>query len=202
LLGTDTYSDQLSNFTASTVVEHKDHTASWKVERTTRPLWLGNQTGDAQLLAIYRDRSADLQAFLADRGRATYDARFELPRTGSPAGIVVIGLFSLLLAYFGFRWWRGWYAELEVAGDEIIIRRRPMFFTGPRELRMPMGDLVLSEHVEKRYLGKGQSAKFALFELRTREGKRVFKYTTMYDQKSRGVLDGYMQLLGSHISRG
>jgi hypothetical protein len=75
-----------------------------------------------------------------------------------------------------------------------------MFFTGPRELRMPAADLRLVEGVEKRYLGRGQSAKFARFELRTPAGKQVFRYTIMYDAKNRAALDGYMQLLANHVS--
>lgn len=200
LFGNDTYTNRLTTWTSSKAIEERDHSVSWKVERATTPLWLGTRTTDPALVAIYRAQAGELQVFLADPTRTTFDEHFEIPRSGSPAGIVLVGLLGLILAYYGFRWWRGWYAELEFAGDDVIIRRRPMFFTGPRELRMPRAELRLVEAVEKRYLGKGQSAKFARFELQTRDGKRVFRYTTMYDGKSRAVLDGYMQLLANHVS--
>lgn len=76
-----------------------------------------------------------------------------------------------------------------------------MFFTGPRTLTKPVKELRLVENVERRAVGRGQTAKFAHFELRDTSGKLVFRYRTLYDRKSRAKLDGDMKLLADFIQR-
>jgi len=156
----DTYTDALSNWKSSKVVTRKTGT-TWKVERGTTPLWLGSDTSDAPTIALYRKLSGDLQAFLGDPARATYDAALP-PPPKSYVGFAFIFLFGALCGFFGFRWWRGWYAELELDPKErtITIHRRPMFFTGPRTLTRAVNELRLVEAVENRYIGRGQRAKF------------------------------------------
>lgn len=193
----DTYGDDLAHWKSSTVLTRKSGEMTWKVERTTTSLWLGSDTKDPATIALYRKLSADLQAFLSDPSRPTYDAAIPpVPPKYFPLFFVV--LFGGLMGYFGFRWWRGWYAELvlDPAQRTITIHRRPMFFTGPRTLTRPVSELRLVEAVENRYIGRGQRAKFAHFELRdAATGKRVFKYLAYYDRKSRAQLDGDMALL-------
>lgn len=173
----------------SSSIFHNESSITVPIEK----LWLGhNPTPDENQLA------ANFRAFVADGTRATFDATWRTVKPPPPAIAIVMGL---LLVLAGGRWWRGWYSELELAGDEIIIRQRPMFFTGPRERRFGKRDVQLVEGVENRYVGRGQRAKFARIELRAEDGKPVFRYSTLYDKKSRAVLDGYMQLLASHISR-
>ena len=194
----DTYSNAIAEWKSSKIVTRRNGDKTWKVERTSTPLWLGSDTKDAPTLELYRRFSADLQAFLDDPNRPTYDAEFPLPPRGSPVGAVVIIAFGLLLGRFGFRWWRGWYAELELdpAQRTITIHRRPMFFAGPRTVTRHVKDLRLVEAVENRYIGRGQRAKFAHFELREQTtNRRVFKYLALYDGKTRAQLDGDMVLL-------
>ncbi|MBV8762538.1 MAG: hypothetical protein JO257_34960 [Deltaproteobacteria bacterium] len=192
----DTYTDALANWKSSKVVARKSAT-TWKVERGTTPLWLGSDTQDAATIALYQQLSADLQAFLGDPARATYDASIP-PPPKRYAGFVFIVLFGALCGLYGLRWWRGWYTELALdpAQRTIAIHRRPMFFTGPRTVTRPVRELKLVEAIENRYVGRGNRAKFAHFELRdAASGKRVFKYLAFYDRKNRAQLDGDMELL-------
>lgn len=205
LLNGNTYSDAITDWKSSKLVTRRNGEKTWVVDRTSTPLWLGNDTDDAPTIALYRKYSADLQAFLDDPNRATYDAEFPLPPRGSPAGVIVIVAFGLLLGWFGFRWWRGWYAELELdpAQRTITIHRRPMFFTGPRRVTHAVRDLRLHEAVEQRNVGRGNRAKFAIFELRDKAtDKRVFKYAALYDGRTRAKLDGEQALLSKFFQGG
>lgn len=197
----DTYTNALGDWKASKVVHYKKGGASWQVERPQGPLWLGSQQGDRATMDLYTKLSSDLQAFLDSPQRATFDAVLPSSKV-TYVGFVFIQVFGLLLGYFGFRWWRGWYAELELDPRErtITIHRRPMFFTGPRTLTRPAKELRLVENVERRSVGRGQSAKFARFELRDTGGKLVFHYRTLYDRKSRAKLDGDMKLLAEFVT--
>jgi len=199
----NTYTNALGDWKKSEVVHYKRGGASWKVTRPQGPLWLGSQQGDQETMDLYTRFSADLQAFLDDPKRPTFDALLP-PSKVTYVGFVFVFLFGLLLGFFGFRWWRGWYCELELDPHErtITIHRRPMFFTGPRTLELSVKDLKLSEHVERRDIGRGQTAKFARFELRNTAGKRVWRYTTLYDKKSRAKLDGDMALLRNLFAGG
>jgi hypothetical protein len=198
----DTYTNALADWKSSKVIHDKQGGASWKVERRQGPLWLGSQQGDQATMALYAKLSADLQAFIDDPNRPTFDAMLP-PSKVTYVAFALIFPFGLLLGFFGFRWWRGWYAELELDPHKrtITIHRRPMFFTGPRTLEKPVSELRLSEDVERRNIGKGQSAKFARFELWDTRGKRVFKYLTLYDNKSRAQLDADMKLLSDFVQR-
>ncbi len=193
---TDGYSYDLSTLKNSRTYAGTHGGTGWRVDWGTRDLWLAQPSTDPAAVATYTRLARDFQAFLADPSRTTFDGSYAV--AGLPVGLVISVLaFGLVCGFFGVRWWRGWYAELEIdkAAGEITIHRRPMFFTGPRTVKLARRDLQLLESVEKRYLGRGQSAKFARFELHDTRGKRVFSYTTMYDRKSRAVLDGYMALL-------
>lgn len=194
-----TYEYDLSTLKNSRTYTDKGGTG-WKVDWGARPLWLATSSNKAADIKLYTQLASDFQAFLADPSHPTFDATYGAPPAQVPIFMVILA-FGLFAGYFGFRWWRGWYATLEVdhAAREITIHRKPMFFTGPRTQKYAARDLTLSEHVDKRYLGRGASAKFAKFELRDQQGKRVFKYTIMYDNKNRAVLDGYMQLLRDFI---
>ena len=195
----DTYENPIAEWKSSKVVTRRNGAKTWKVERTSTPLWLGSDAKDAPTIALYDKLSADLQAFLDDPARPTFDAVFPLPHVSYVPLLFVIG-FGLLLGWFGFRWWRGWYAELELdaATRSVIIHRRPMFFTGPRTVTRQVKDLRLVEAVENRYIGRGQRAKFAHFELREQAtDRRVFKYLALYDGKTRAKLEGDMALLAS-----
>jgi hypothetical protein len=189
-----TYDYDLSTLKNSRTYKDKGGTG-WKVDWGARPLWLATSSNDPAAIAAYTRLAADFQAFLTDPSRPTFDGTYGAPP--KPRIWIFILAFGLVCGYFGFRWWRGWYAEIELdsAARELTIHRRPMFFTGPRTKKYAASELRLSEHVDKRSLGRGQSAKFATFELRDAHGKRVFKYTTMYDGKHRAVLDGHMALL-------
>lgn len=194
----DTYSNAIAEWKHSKIITRRNGDKTWMVERTSTPLWLGTDTTDAATIELYRKYSADLQAFLDDPNRATYDAVFPLPPPVNRAPVIFIIAFGLLLGWFGFRWWRGWYAELELdaATRSIIIHRRPMFFTGPRTVTRHVKDLRLVERVEQRNVGRGNRAKFALFELREQAtDKPVFKYAALYDGRTRAKLDGDMALL-------
>ena len=199
----DTYSNAITEWKSSKIVTRRDGEKSWKVERTSTPLWLGTDSDDAPTIELYRKYSADLQAFLDDPTRASYDAAFPIPPRGNPAGLILIVAFGLLLGWFGFRWWRGWYAELELdpAQRTITIHRRPMFFTGPRRVTIAVRELRLRESVEQRNVGRGSRAKFAIFELRDQAtDKRVFKYAALYDGRTRAKLDGDQALLSKFFA--
>jgi len=199
----DTYTNAIGDWKASKVVHYKAGDASWKVERTQGPLWLGLQQSDRATIDLFERLSTDLQAFLDDPNRPTFDAVVPPNQNVSYAGFIGIVAFGLLLGYFGFKWWRGWYATLELDQQQrtVTIHRRPMFFTGPRTVTKPVNELRLVEGVERRSVGRGQSAKFARFELRDPQGKLVFRYRTLYDKKSRAKLDGDMKLLADFIQR-
>ena len=199
LFGGNHYHYDLGDWHASHVVQSKDGTYNWKVERGAGPLWLGLTTKDQALVARYQQMASDLQTFLDHPHSATFDASFQ---TMKPAPWPMLIIIGLVMCYFGLRWWRGWYAELELdpAAREITIHRKPMLFTGPRTKKLAASELRLAEAVENRYIGRGQRAKFARIELRDQTGKLVFRYTTLYDNKSRAVIDGYMQLLAGFFT--
>lgn len=147
----------------------------------------------------FRAMSDDYRAFVADPARATFDAAWQgIKPMPLPGAIALAGV----CLFFALRWWRGWNAELEIDPSErtVTIRRRPMFFTGPRTLTRPATELRLVEAVENRYVGRGQRAKFVHFELRdAASGKRVFRYLALYDKKTRAQLDADMALLAQHV---
>ena len=194
----DTYSNAIAEWKSSKVITRRNGDKTWKVERTSTPLWLGTDTKDAATIALYQRMSADLQAFLDDPTRPTYDAVFPLPPPVSHFPLIFVFGFGLLLGWFGFRWWRGWYAtlELDAAQRAITIHRHPMFFTGPRTVTRHVKDLRLVERVEQRSVGRGNRAKFAVFQLREQStDSLVFKYAALYDGRTRAKLDGEMALL-------
>jgi len=199
LMGGDRYGYDLGDFKTSHVVVNKAGMVEWKIERGKGPLWIGQATKKDARIEEYRRLADDFQAFLLDPKRTTFDASLA-PVGGAPWPMLII--IGLVMCYFGLRWWRGWYAELELdpAAREITIHRKPMLFTGPRTKKVAASELRLVEAVENRYIGRGQRAKFARIELRDQTGKRVFRYTTLYDQKSRAVLDGYMALLAGFFA--
>jgi hypothetical protein len=196
LFGGDRYEYPLATLRTSQVIDRASGEASWMIDRTTGPLHLGQDSKQPEIIAGYRHMAADLQAFLNDPTRPAFDASFTLQTHAPVAALVIVGLVMALL---GFRWWRGWAAELELdrTADTLTIHRRPMFFTGPRRVTLPRRELRLREAVQLRYVGKGQRAKFARFELRDARGRRVFAYATLYDAKSRATLDGYLATLGA-----
>jgi hypothetical protein len=198
-LGGNHYNYDLGDFQASHVVPNRDGTYSWKVDRGKGPLWLGIATKDPAKVAQYRRMAADLQTFLDHPQTATFDASFQTIGTAPWWLFVGVGLLACI---YGFRWWRGWYAELELdrAAREITIHRRPMFFTGPRTVKLAASDVRLDEAIERRYVGNFQRALFARFELRDTHGKRVFRYATLYDKKSCAQLDGYLVALKSFFT--
>ena len=200
LFGGNRYSYDLRDLKTSRLGQDKAGT-SWVVDRGTGPLWLGQSTKDPKVIAEYQRFSADLQAFLGDPSRPTFDASYgQAKKPPSPWLLLAIG--AVFLA-FGLPWWHGWYAELELdsAAREITIHRRPRLFTGPRTQKYAASDLRLGEGVENHYIGRGQRAKFVRFELRDASGKRVFRYLTLYDARSRAKLDGDMQRLQDFFGR-
>jgi len=200
LFGGNHYHYDLGDWHASHVVQNRDGTYEWKVERGQGPLWLGLATKDKATVAHYQQLAAELQAFLEHPHSATYDASFQTMKAAPWPLLLIVGLIA---TFYGFRWWRGWYAELELdpGARELTIHRKPMFFTGARTRTYAAKDLRLLERIENRYVGRGQRAKFARFELRDLQGKRVFRYTTMYDAANRAVLDGYMALLKDFVAQ-
>ena len=194
----DTYENPIAEWKSSKVITRRNGDKTWKVERTSTPLWLGTDTKDASTIALYDQFSADLQAFLADPARPTFDAAFPIAPIPNRFPLVFVMGFGLLVGWFGFRWWRGWYTthELDAAQRAITIHRHPMFFTGPRTVTRHVKDLRLVERVEQRSVGRGNRAKFAVFQLREQStDSLVFKYAALYDGRTRAKLDGEMALL-------
>ena len=109
----------------------------------------------------------------------------------------VLAVMGIVMCSFGFRWWRGWYAELELDTAAGVIRahRKPMLLGGPRRVTWSRSEVKLETAVSKRSVGRGQRAMFVAIALRDQAGKRVFRYTTLYDRKSKGPLDEQLAAL-------
>lgn len=199
--GGDTYRHDLAPLHDSRVVEVPGREQAWKVGNGSAEIILGQGTRVAERIAQYRQLASDFQAFLADPQRATFDVTYR-DLTAPPFWLFAI--MGFVMSYFGFRWWRGWYAELELDGAAGVIRihRKPMWLGGPRRLVVARADARLEASVQRRAVGRGQRANFAVIALRDAAGKRVFNYTTLYDRKSKAALDEHMAALHAFFAAG
>lgn len=198
----NTYTNPLAEWKSSKLITRKSGEKAWKVERTSTPLWLGWDSSDPSTVALFQKYAGELQTFLETPSQPTFDVAFPKEPIQRWRVIYIIA-FGTFLGWFGFRWWRGWYSTLTLdpAARTITIYRKPMFFIGPRTVTRAASELRLVENVEDRYIGRGNRAKFALFELRDKAtNKRVFKYVTLYDRKSRAQIDGDMALLARFVA--